>query len=255
MRTFGLALLLMAPQANDAEKLFQKMEQALLAAKTIQYTFVSSAEGTAVGKVETRGSLFIAEGNKARLEVHGTIGKKEYDLLLCSNGAQAKLNRDEKPAPPVPLPPQPIVEPPKNLTSNLLKAFARTGMSLAQEYADQAYRVAAERQFRQMMGENPGPPPEEIDIATQFQMQKFAMGKKETIGGRPAQAIEFEVKKVGHLTGLDTKVTVWIDGETSLPLKLTIVTQGGAVSSTMTERYDGMKVGEKIDDAKFRLPD
>ncbi len=224
------------PQAaNDAEALFKKMETAL-AARPFKIKFTSGVMHPASPLVQMKGSLSVEPGTTAELGIEGKVGAKKFTLILKSDGKAITADRTESPPPPDlgPLPPPAAVPPPKSLSANLAAAMARGGVWLAQDYFDGEYRAAADRHFKAMQGIVVPPPANETDVTQWHALRNFAMDKKEKIGGRDAQAVRYEMVKAGETLGIYTAVKVWIDAETSRPLK-----REGRIYTTMTRMAGG----------------
>lgn len=220
MRTgfLGLALVMSCAAApyqapNDAELQFKKMTETLAAAKPLQVEFDSIADGATV-----KGTFAIVEGNKLDMKVHGSTGTKKYTLSITCDGAKMNLTREETPAPPVPLEPQPEMPAPANLTANVAAALARGGAWLAQEFTDIEYRRTAnpwfiERQNAKEAGRkmNDVPAPAPRDVTTLHTLSNFRTGT----GG----AVVYDmISREGGSTIIAT-VAVWIDPKTGLPAK------------------------------------
>jgi hypothetical protein len=226
-----------SPQsANDGEALYKKMQAAIAASKPLRIQFTSSVEDKAAPLTRLKGTLAIEEGNKAEFEVEGQAGTRKFTLKLTSDGTKVRIHRLESPPPPDlgPLPPTAEVEAPKTLTGNLASAMARGGAWLAQEYFDGEYRAAADRHFKAMQGIINPPPTKETDVTDRHLLKAFKLVKKEKVGDRTAQAVSYDLVRTGEMAGLFTTVTVWIDVETSLPLK-----REGKVFTTMTRPAGG----------------
>ncbi|HTF55798.1 MAG TPA: hypothetical protein VK661_00895 [Planctomycetota bacterium] len=235
------------PQAvNDGEALYRKMEAALAAAKKLEVTFESTAEGPGSAKVS--GTFKVEAGNKVEMNVQGLVGVKKYTLELSCDGAKMNLKRTETPPPPVPLGPQPELPAPATLGTNVAAALARGGAWFAQEFADGEYRAVADPYFEERqtakaenrpMKEIPAVAPR--DATTLHTMANFRLGKSE--GG--ATPVTYDLTAVGEKVALVTTVTVWVDAKTSLPVKregaLFAKTQegkaGGPPLSSWKEQY------------------
>jgi len=235
------------PQAaNDGEALYRKMESALAAAKKLEVTFESTAEGPGPAKVS--GTFKVEAGNKVEMKVQGLVGVKKYTLELSCDGAKMNLKRSETPPPPVPLGPQPELPAPATLATNVAAALARGGAWFGQEFADGEYRAVAdpffeERQkaFEEKRPMNPPPAVAPRDASALYALANFRLGKAE--GG--ATPVTYDLTRPGEKVALMTTVTVWIDSKSSLPLKregalFTLTSEGkptGAALSTWKEQY------------------
>jgi hypothetical protein len=218
------------PQAsNDAEALFKKMEAAVQG-KPLKIKFRSAVEHPATPAVKLEGTLAIDEGNKAEYAVQGQVGTKKFTLKLTSDGTKISVERSETPPPPDlgPLPPPVDVPVPKELGRNLGTALARGGTWLVQDYFDGEYRSAADRHFKGLMGIKTAPPAD-TDIAAKHTLKNFTLGKAEKVGARNALPVRYDLSAAGESLGIVTSVTLWVDAETSRPVK-----REGKVHTTMT---------------------
>ena len=86
----------------------------------------------------------------------------------------------------------------------------------------------------------------------------FSFGKKEKIGERQAQRIDYKLttnfaddrsKKLKETFAAQ----VWLDNETNLPVKRVITVQEGDEKTQLTETYD-IRINAKIDAKEFELP-
>src|SRR5688572_8651253 len=220
---------------SEAEALFKKME-ATLAAKTLKVKFTSAVEFPATPEIKLEGSLSLEEGNKATFEVGGKAGPRTYTLKIACDGAKITQSRTEMPPPPDlgPLPPPAVVAAPASLNANLAAALARGGAWLVQDYFDAEYRTAADRHFKSLQGTPPGAPPKETVVAELHELRNFVLDKKEKVRDRNSQAIKYDMHRVGETLGIFTTITVWIDAETSLPLK-----REGKIFTTMKLTVNG----------------
>jgi hypothetical protein len=202
-----LALAVSAPDKNEAEQLFQKMEASLDKAKTLDLAFETTyGEAALRNGQRLKGTLAVADENKLCLRVRG--GKANATVhLRISDGARAirKVEGDEgKPEPD---------KTPKNLTANYLTVVARSGVLpalLPQVYAN-----------------------ERNDYKEMFPVSGFKLGNKEKVGEREAQRVDYVLGVKGQKTTYP--VTVWIDLKTGLPAKR-LVSDGGL--PWFTETYE-----------------
>jgi outer membrane lipoprotein-sorting protein len=113
---------------NRAKQLFQKMEERLAKAKTLECAFEIKDEFSAPGDPRTtlllEGSLFLAEGNRARQEMSERTEGRPIFHMLVSDGTRWWWH--DKGSPPH------LVnkKPGNNLNPDFLTALARTGLSL-----------------------------------------------------------------------------------------------------------------------------
>src|SRR5438128_1927642 len=84
-----LALMVGAPglcQEDESERACRDMEKSVLAAKTLRLSFAMTVD---VDKRQDKlkGSLWLGEGNKVRIEASGTMGGKPLEMLTVSDGS------------------------------------------------------------------------------------------------------------------------------------------------------------------------
>ena len=163
-----------AAQVNEAEKLFQSMENKLRTAKTLRCRFDSTLAG-ADQKVSLKGTLILGEGDKLRLEFDGKHDGDAVKVTLVSDGtnlstrdsSERKKDKTEKA--------------PKALGANARGTLSRMGVAIFWNGL--------------IRGSNLRP-----DVLT---VSGFKLGNKEKIGARNTQVIEYTVteKKERHLPG------------------------------------------------------
>jgi hypothetical protein len=85
----------------------------------------------------------------------------------------------------------------------------------------------------------------------------FVLGKKEQVGEREAQVIDYKlVMDNGPPQVTESTIwlgTVWLDTETKLPLKRVLSFKNANESRRVTETYR-IRINIKIDEKKFELP-
>ena len=221
MRTIlaAVVLALLPQEKNEAEELFKKMEAKLAAAKSVQFKFEGEMNPRGV---KLSGTLVFGETNQSRCDLEGKFGEESQSISVISDGKMARMTTSE---------------PPEN------KAFA------VPETLGRLMRLAAARagclgtidvsQREEKAKEDP---------EKAFAASDFKLGAKEKVGEREAQAVEYKLVRKGEK---DSAATVWIDAETHLPLKRTLKMG----TKTLEENYSGWKLDEKIDAAKFELPE
>jgi outer membrane lipoprotein-sorting protein len=216
---YALAMLVLLPVAvaaqdgSEAEKLFRNMETRITSAKTLQVNYE-----TVFGEFgKMKGSLAVAAGNKVCLEQQGEIKDKAFEFKIISDGAMTKTSgtfgaKEAK-------------ETPNMMGEKLLRFVSRGGIGPVIFQA-----------VRQGERENP------------FDVSDFKLGKKEKIGDRAAQIVEYDVQ----LDKGKTHVSVWLDVKTSLPIKRELTV--GDSNIRVTETYSAFNVNGQIDPKKFELP-
>ncbi|HYT87337.1 MAG TPA: hypothetical protein VEL76_01330 [Gemmataceae bacterium] len=205
-------------QANEAEKLFRAVQEKIKSAKAVQVAL--NLEIKANGKEgKGKASLLFTKENKARLKMTLDEMGKQLTTEMISDGKQMKFAQS----------PETIAkaepeETPASLHQLLTRAVSGPGLSLTSD------------------GLNGFAPP-------RFSLLAFEAGAAEKVGGRDAKVVSYYV---GGLPGADFTVTLWIDAQTSLPLRRLIVPFGGE-DDRITEICE-FTLNPKIDAGVFQLP-
>jgi outer membrane lipoprotein-sorting protein len=210
-------------KGNDAEQLFKQMEAKLHKAKTVSLSFASKAEsdGEPFKGWKLKGTVAVVGGNKGRVEMSGgKEGSERFKALSISDGKQVVQDKGK---------PRPA---PKVYTSNLLTIVARSGFFL-------------------MIAPLPPEPftNPNFDLREGFTVSGFKLGKKEKIGERETQRIDYMLSVKGNAGKFP--VAVWIDLKTRLPVKRQL--QEAADKIWYTETYE-ITLDGKVDVKKFEFP-
>jgi WD40 repeat protein len=205
--------------ANDAEKLFLAMEEKLTKTKTLECGF-----DVKIDTLSYKGSLFLAEGNRSRLEINEATKCRQMRVLIVSDGARLSYQDNGMPHPK-------FDDTPKNLNAEILTWVARSGVFLPQA---------------------PLPDVKVDDAKDRFRVSGFKLGSKEKVGEREAQRLDYQLAVKGLNDPLS--VALWLDVRTGLPVKR-IVTEGVAGEKMrVTETYGKLALDEKVDARRFDLP-
>ncbi len=214
------ALMFVAAQGpGEAKDAYNRMEAQVQKSKTFQVDIDITVEP---GKVSAfKGNLMVAKGNKVRMNLDGAIKDKPVKIAVVSDGVQmsvAGFGSDTS-----------VNATPKDLSEKVLESVSRSGI------------------FKSYFA-----------IGGEYTASAFKLGKKEKIGGKETQAVEFkQTSKAGRGKadkGETILVTVWIDVKTNLPLKRLITFKEFQDSFTITETYTNAVVDAAIDADKFALP-
>ena len=184
------------PTPNEAEKLFRATVEKIKAAQAVQVTFDSEAKGKEQGKdveAKAKGSLLFTKDNKARLKMSRNETGKEVTIEAISDGKRWKMA--ESPATIAKAEEEPTR---KDLHSLLSTDWSESGF-FSINY----------------LFNGPGGP--------KCRLVDFEAGAAEKVGGRDAKVVTYHVYRFGPAG----QVALWIDAETSLPLKRVIVTEAG----------------------------
>lgn len=216
------------PDSADAKAAFDRMEQQVLKCKTFQ---VQLEVNSGTGKdafLSVKGRLLVATGDKVRLELEGSIRGKAEKMAMVSDGTKQRMTINGRPAE--------DQETKKGLGKLALTSLTRLGVM-------PAWFLTA-----------PEDPAEkaEFDPATAFPISGLKLGKKESISGVDAQAIEYQVTPRG--VNAPISATVWLDIKTSLPVKRVIAISEGKDTITITETYSKATIDGKLDEKELELP-
>jgi outer membrane lipoprotein-sorting protein len=222
----GLLLLALGQENDQAKKLFGSMEKKLADAKGVQISVEATLDSTK-GKGKIKGTMLLTNENKARVEISGELLGKEFKMDMVCDGAKmiAKSSVFPKAAEPT--------DAPKDLAKTASEAVGRVGV------------LIGIFQGRPMQAGKKAPSLDEL-----LPVSDFAMGKKEKIGDRQAQEVQYLIKPSKKDT---IKVQVWLDAETNLPLKRILTGEEGNEKITVTETYQ-IQLNPQIDAKKFVLP-
>jgi uncharacterized protein (TIGR03067 family) len=230
----GAVIITFKREPSRAEQLFQELEARLAKAETIQGKYKAALEfkGENAGERghKLEGALWLQKGNKLRLEMDGILILDPVKGAVVSDGAvmqyqdrgKGKSGRDKTPA---------------NLNSTFTGALAREGLLMCM-LTHSGGGSLAER-IGDEIGKERKPPAE------------FKLRAKEKIGDVETDVIEFRIdlgeKILGH-------VTLWLDAQTHLPVRRHLKIEiEGRDGGHLTESYEGLKLDEKIDPAKFNI--
>lgn len=221
--TAGLLLAADTPKndgaKNEAEKLFHAMEQKLDKAQTLECVFEVK-----INTLSYEGSLFLAQGNRARLEINEATKGRPMRLLMISDGARRSFQDNGISRPQ-------LGDTPKNLNGEILTWVARPGVFLPSTPLPDVKADAAK---------------------DRFQVSGFELGKKEKVGEREAQRLDYQLS----VKGLDhtLSVAVWLDLTSRLPVKRVATERVAGQETIVVEIYGTLTLDEKVDAKKFDLP-
>jgi outer membrane lipoprotein-sorting protein len=228
-----VVLLAFAEDGKEAEKLFRAAEKKLTEADSVQLSFTSNATHDK-GKVEFKGTLLLAKGNKGRLEMKGKFGEKSGTMRVICDGTRQKMEsvEDGKAGKDM------VKDAPKDFATRMARGTSRIGV-LPSAFIGRL----------QVEGEK------EPDVEDLMKVSDFSLGKKGKVGERQAQIVEYTMTFDGGGGRIENfTVQLWLDSETGLPLKRVVrgaKDKGGF--PTITETYD-IRLNAPIDKAKFEVP-
>jgi outer membrane lipoprotein-sorting protein len=218
-----LVVSMMASEPNDAEKLFNEMENKIISAKTLDCTLEVKLEA---GNMTFNGkaSMMFADGNKAHVEL--TIDSpKMTKFEMTSNGMKTRAIVDGKT--------QEIKDTPKKFYEHGKTMFSRAGALLPFFNARRSDQPEDEDEFN-------------------FKASDYTLGKKEMVGDKEAQMIQYALNS--KATKDPFAITVWIDTKTHLSLKRVIKIEKGNEKGSFTEIYSKLTLDGKIDPKMFEIP-
>jgi outer membrane lipoprotein-sorting protein len=204
---------------NEAEKLFRIMEEKLAKAKTLECAFE-----VRIDTQSYKGSLFLAPGNRARLEINEAARGRPMRLLIVSDGAHQSFQDNGIPQPQ-------RRDTPKDLNAEILTWLARPGMFLPHTPLPDVSANGAKDRFR---------------------VSACKLGKKEKVEEREARRVEYQLS----VKGLDNplSVIVWLDVKTRIPVKRLVTERVGGHQTAIIETYGKITLDEDVDAKKFDLP-
>jgi RNA polymerase sigma factor (sigma-70 family) len=218
-------LLALAQGGNQAENLFRESEKKLSEADQAQITVESTLERGTLKKGHLKGTLLLAKGNKANMAVQGNLDGEEFKMSAVSNGSKMKMEVTMSK-------PQEEQNTPKDLNAMFAGSFSRVGV------------LAGFRTRTQQAGE------QEPGLDDLYKVSDFVLGKKEKVGERESQVIEYKLVMDNRDTA---ETTIWLDTETKLPLKRVFNSKNDNESYRVTETYQ-IRINGQIDEKKFELP-
>ena len=225
MRWLTLLTLILAAapapaQEIEAEKLYRAMEKKILAAKSLALEFNSEMIPDDK-KVTLKGTIYVALGNKTRLDLESELFQLGGKTLIVTNGDSKYAKVGNLIFAEGPFPPKGDV---------LLALIARFSAAIAA--------------MEQKIGTT--------DLDKDFPVKGFKLGVKEMVGKREAQIVQYQLqdKKIGDLA----KMTIWIDTKTQLPLKRVIAGKKDTKIGDLTETYSVFTVDSTLDGKLFDIP-
>jgi outer membrane lipoprotein-sorting protein len=228
LAALAVAMPVSGQDVDDATKLFRKMEAMLTGAKTLRISAQVTLTGGAE-EIKMKGTLNLAPGGRAHMAMTSTVRGKTRKGTIVSDGDQMQWKVDSVRSPRQPTPPK--------LNEFLAGKVARAGIGFSFLFAVQDDKNAA---------------PVVKDIDKLYPASAFRLGKREKLSGREVQAVEYQ------LTWEDKepvfRATVWLDANTNLPVKRHLTGTKNSFTVTITEVYEDVALGEKLDSKLFTLP-
>jgi hypothetical protein len=236
MRWFSLlAVLTMAApaygQKNEAEQLYRAMEKKIRSAKSLQLTFTGEMASDGM-KLTCKGTAKMAAGNKFRLEMDTDIFGKAEKMLYISDGKSTYGKMGDK-VDPKPEAPEPGMY---EKATGLISRLGMTGSFFL---------------YIESRSSTDPPKKEPFDLDKKLPIKNFKLGPNVKIGQRDAQVVEYVIE----LDGKPVKMSVSIDVQSQLPLKLVAEGEGpGKKAFRMVETISAFTIDGKIDAKVFELP-
>lgn len=219
-----VAALALAQQPKDAKDWFEQMEKKVQSAKSVKVVSTVSLEGAA--KVDGEMTVVMAEGNKLNMKASSKVPGQatgDYDKVI-SDGKKAATDTSKKPG----------------------FNFRDTEKDLNSKCVSLLLRAAVFTAVDELTMPNSQPKIEDLTL------NNWKKGATEKVGRQTAQIIEYDcnIKNVP----VPLKCKMWIDTETMLPLKRTLVVGGGGMEFRYTEVFNEFTINQKVDDKSFQLP-
>jgi hypothetical protein len=214
-------------QAGDPEKLVAEMEKKLTEAKTLRVAF--EAEHSAEGKGDFglfKGILTVAEGNKVHLDgAFWNDGKATDRWKVVSDGTNLKsegVYKVNKPAS-------------KKLTHDYRSCLSHGGFLMVAFYLSSV---------------------KPKEIWPTFKASDCKLERQENIGKRKANVVSCKLTPTvkADFAGKVFAETLWLDAETSLPLRRSVTVSRDGKISTFTESYSTFDLNPKVEAKLFELP-
>jgi hypothetical protein len=217
-------------QDNEAEKLYRTMENKVRAAKTLHVAFAGDMDAQ-VFKGMFKGTMDFAQGSKSRLAMdYDLFGKSEKIIWITDGkvsykkkGDQAKVNAK----------PQNL----EHMDKHLPFYMARIGFPIFLALAS-------------LDSDDSGKKQEPVDFDKEAPAKNIKLGAKEKVGDRNAQVVDYQVA----FQGKPAKLAVWIDMQTQLPLKRTLVLEDMGQTLRVSETYSAFTVDGNADPKLFDIP-
>jgi hypothetical protein len=209
-----VACLAVLLQNDPAEALYGKMALALMDSDTLRVEFKTDAKAKGAVIRSADGQMLIQAPNFLSIKSEGKAQGKVESVLTVCDGVSMKVG--DRPAQP----------------ANEGAAKNHRGMLLIMGLSGYWHTKALK-----------GVEPKTAD---------FKLGKKETIRGLQAQALEYTLD-VGN-PALKISTTVWVDLNTHLPLRRITTLKTAADELVCSESFAMIKAGEKIDPKMFAVP-
>jgi outer membrane lipoprotein-sorting protein len=234
MRWFSLlAVLTVATpaygQKNEAEQLHRAMEKKIRSAKSLQLAFKGEMAGDGM-KITCKGTVKMAVGNKFRLEIDADIMGKAEKMLFVSDGKSTYAKMGDKVDPKTEAP-----EP--GMYDKVTGLIARLGM------------IGSFFLYFEVNSSTDQAKKEPFDLDKKVPIKNFKLGPNVKVGKRDAQVVEYVIE----LNGQPGKMSVTIDVQSQLPLKL--VAEGeGKKAFRMVETITEFTIDGKMDAKVFELP-
>ncbi len=177
------------PELVDAEAIFREMESTLVSADTVHFQCSITSEG--VVSSDLAGSLWLASGNRTRIDVAGTFAAEAVELTLLSDGTRLAGGSGAATF---------DIETPVGLREAILIGATRMGLL---------------HNLAMLTG---GAPPDRADgsVREWVQASGFTTGEVEVIDGAAARPIRFELTVAGQPSGV---AELWVDTDSGLPVR------------------------------------
>ena len=204
------------------------MVDKLTKANTLQVLFETKVEGAKTGSL--KGTLTLAAGNKAYVDLTGELDGKPIKLRVVSDGVNQRTGVEEKDARRRPTP--------KGFNDTLTAAF--TGDAQASITIVSLVPARGRRSHQNSR-----------DVSRAGRFLKLGKAWRWSMASRPRPPLN-----ISSISRRDApvQVTLWLDAKTNLPIRriMRMMVQGKSI--TFTENYPSFVLNGTVDGKLFELP-
>lgn len=225
-----LALLLTAAvQDNDAEKLFNSMSAKIDKAKTLQIAFDVTVEAVGEREGKIKGTVLMAEGGKVRFDGRATFDDKDERMILISDGKMLRTIERNR---------EPKDSEAKQFHPAIMTALKRVGVVVGFLILKEGRTDPAVKKVEDL-----------------FKPSDFKLGKKEKLGDKETQRLEYKVTFEADRKEITASITLWLDAKTQLPVKHVLRARVEEKTDVIiSQTYTSFRLDDKIDAKLFELP-
>ena len=217
-------------EGTEARRLFNKMEERLRQAKTIQLNLKIRVEGPE-GAGSATGRFSLAPGNKLRLEWTVALYGQKSQQTLVSSGKRLELSGTDIAGPGIyPTPPY--------LTQRGKAALGRSGLVAG------VFLLTG-------MAPNEHILLDTVDPGKMFRVSRVEMAKGEDLQPSSGNVISYCLES--YDANRPVALRLWLDKKSGLPQKRILLSEEKGEKYTSTEEYSNLIIDGKIPAGTFRL--